>query len=366
MHVIAIMAQGGAERLVLELAADATSRGDAVAVASGGGPWTALLADVGARDYRLARHRRSPLHGLVAVERLRRAIRDFRPDVIHSHNVGVTALARFAIRAARSDARLVTTFHGVPPEQYGRAAPVLARSTKEVVACSHAVGRSLVAAGYPVERVTVVPNAARFEAPSPDRVSAMRERLGIGERPLVVGVGRLVPQKEWETLVDAAAELDDIEVVVAGEGELHEQLQRRAAANAGGVRFLGFVDDVAALVACADCVVSTSRWEGLPLTLLEAVSLGVPVVCTAVDGVLDVLSEEAAYFVAPGDPRAVAAAITAVLADPERARRMATAGRVAVDAWSPEAMLERYRGVYEAAGRPAGIELSSAVARRPR
>ena len=119
-----------------------------------------------------------------------------------------------------------------------------------------------------------------------------------------------------------------------------------------GVRFVGHVDDPAALLGLADCMVQTSTWEGLPLTLLEALSLGVPVVATAVDGVQDVVPAGAALLVPPSDPTAVAAAVRRVVSDPGFAEGLSLRARAAAAAWSPETMLHRYRAVYEAAVTP--------------
>jgi glycosyltransferase involved in cell wall biosynthesis len=195
----------------------------------------------------------------------------------------------------------------------------------------------------------LIPNGARLEPATPERVSAVRRAYSLPEHGLVVGVGRLVPQKSWETLIDASRELRGVPIVVAGPGPLHSNLASRARAAGSDVRFLGPVDDVAALLACASCWVSTSTWEGLPLTLLETLSLGVPVVATAVDGVLDVISGDDAILVPVGDAHAVAAGISSVLDDAELAWQLSEAGRRVARAWSPDLMLQRYRDAYHAA-----------------
>ncbi len=165
----------------------------------------------------------------------------------------------------------------------------------------------------------------------------------------MVGIGRLVSQKNWPPVIEAASHLPGPSYVVAGEGPLREELADLAAASGCRVRFVGLVDDVAALVGLASCVVSTSSWEGLPLTLLEALSLGAPVVATAVDGVTDVVPPTAALLVAPEDPRAVARAISRVLSDDGLAIRLRREALAAAPGWGPELMLAKYRQVYQAA-----------------
>jgi glycosyltransferase involved in cell wall biosynthesis len=115
------------------------------------------------------------------------------------------------------------------------------------------------------------------------------------------------------------------------------------------VRFLGVVDDIAALVGLASCVVFTSTWEGLPLTLLEALSLGAPVVATAVDGVTDLVPPAAALLVSPGDSAAVSEAISRVLADDNLATDLRRNALAAAPSWGPQDMLDRYRNAYRAA-----------------
>jgi len=142
--------------------------------------------------------------------------------------------------------------------------------------------------------------------------------------------------------------LDGVDALVAGEGPLRESLEAAAAATGGRVRFVGAVDDVASLLHLADCVVSTSTWEGLPLSLLEALSLGRPVVATAVDGVRDIVPPDAALLVPPHDPEAIATAIGRVLHDHGLAGRLSRLARTAASAWTPERMLADYRRCYAA------------------
>jgi len=186
---------------------------------------------------------------------------------------------------------------------------------------------------------------------------ALSQRLGVGLRPLVVGVGRLVAQKDWPLFVAAAGLLpepsagtadlrSDPLFVVAGDGPLRAELVRLARQDGDRVRFLGQVDDIAALVGLATCVVFTSRWEGLPLALLEALSLGVPVVTTAVDGVPEAAGSGAALLVPPGDPLAVSAALARVLTDHGLAAQLGRRALAAAQLWRPERMLASYRQAY--------------------
>jgi glycosyltransferase involved in cell wall biosynthesis len=347
LHVIAELGYGGAERIVLRLAEDAARRGDAVAVASGGGPLVGPLLHAGARHYTIPLRQRSATVTLAAGMRLVGVLRAFRPDIVHAHNVRAATAAWAARRMLRRRPPLLTTLHGVPPAAYPTASRVLQLTGGSVIACAPAVARSLRAAGFPTDRLEVVVNCARLEPASAEERAALQAELGVGDRPLVVGIGRLAPEKSWTTLIEAAESIRGADIVVAGIGPLHAQLEA-AAAGSGRVRFIGLVERPAALLGLASCAVSTSAWEGLPLALLEALSLGVPLVATAVGGVRDVVPPDGAILVPPNDPAAVAAGVNRVLEQPELAQRLSRTAQRAAVGWAPEKMLAGYRARYVA------------------
>ena len=353
LQVIAELGRGGAERIVLDLAADAVARGDEVVVASAGGVWVERVGWAGATHRQVPLHHRRATDVVTAGIRLAGEQRRFRPDVVHTHNVGAAAATWLGSLAMRHRPSSVCTVHGLAHDDYPRAARILRRMAPFVVACAPAVQRRLVDAGYPEDRIEVIPNGAGLAAPTDDAVEAARERLGLDDRSVAIGVGRLVPQKAWSTLLEATAGRHDLQVVVVGEGPLRSELEDEARRWSSPVRFVGAVDDVAAVLGAADCFVSTSAWEGLPLSLLEALSLGVPAIATAVDGVTDVVPEGAALLVAPGDPAATGRALEDLLGDPDRRRSLSAAASRASRAWSPDRMLDGYHRLYErlAAGR---------------
>jgi len=346
--VVAAMRHGGAERIVVQLAADAVRRGDAVTVASAGGPWVEQVRAAGARHELVPLDRRSAPATLRAAGRLAAVLRRFRPEVVHAHNVRAALAAALALARPGRRPPLLTTLHGLAPTDYPAAARLLRLAGGPVVACAPAVGRSLLAAGFPASRLEVIANGVAVEPPSEAELAAMRRRLAVGSRPLAVGIGRLAAQKAWPTLIEAARSIEGADVLVAGDGPLRAELEAAAAAAGDRVRFVGPVEGPAALVGLARCVVSTSAWEGLPLALLEALALGAPVVATAVDGVTDVVPPDAALLVPAGDPAAVAAAVNRVLTEPGLAERLSRAARGASGAWALDTMLSRYRERYAA------------------
>jgi glycosyltransferase involved in cell wall biosynthesis len=352
VHVLPSLAAGGMEQLAIRLAADAVEHGDSVVVASGPGVWTDRVGQAGAVYVALpATARHATVSAATATARLARCIRQVRPQVVHAHNVRAALLARLALASARHQAALIVTLHGLAHNDYRAANRMLRFAGGRVIACAPSVARSLRKTGFPDDRIDVITNGAALEPAGPSRESLLRASLGLGpDRPVVAGIGRLVPQKNWPALIEAAAHLPGPAYVVAGDGPLREELVTLAAASGGQVRFVGLVDDVAALVGLASCVVSTSSWEGLPLTLLEALSLGAAVVATAVDGVTDVVPPSAALLVAPGDPAAVAEAISLILTDDRRAVSLRRAALTAAPRWGPGRMLAQYRQTYQAAG----------------
>jgi glycosyltransferase involved in cell wall biosynthesis len=173
-------------------------------------------------------------------------------------------------------------------------------------------------------------------ARSPDQV---RSDLGAGDRPLVLAVGRLAPQKAYDLLLDAAARWQPRDpqplVLIAGEGPQRPLLQARIDAAELPVRLLGHRTDVPDLLAAADVVVLTSQWEARALIAQEALQAGRPLVATAVGGVPDLVGD-AALLVPYGDPEALATAVGTLLDNPELAKRLSEAGRARAATWPDE------------------------------
>lgn len=350
LHVLPGLTPGGMERLVVQLVQDAAAHGDNVVVASGPGAWVEKVTAAGAEHVALPATTRGAAFGMAAATaRLAQCVRRLHPRVVHSHNVRATVLARLALAVAHHRAALVPTLHGVSPRDYRMASRVLSCTTGRVIACAPSVSRSLQAAGFPRDRIDVITNGALLRPAGHEREADLRRSLALGQASLVLGIGRLVEQKNWPVFIEAAGHLSGPVFAVAGEGSLKQQLVDLARRHGSPVRFLGAVDDIAALVGLSACVVSTSDWEGLPLALLEALSLGTPVVATAVDGVTDVVPPRAALLVPPGDAAAVSAAVSRILADDGFAARLRQEALAAASAWRPERMLGQYRSAYLAA-----------------
>ncbi|HET7015869.1 MAG TPA: glycosyltransferase family 4 protein [Streptosporangiaceae bacterium] len=271
-----------------------------------------------------------PASDLAAVRRLRRLLAGARADVVHAHGLRAGALAALALGAGAAGDRpgLIVTVHNAPPAGarlaaiYGVLERIVARRADVVLCVSSDLEARMRGLGARRVERAVVP-AAMLDGPFAPA------DLGASERPVVLGVGRLAPQKGFETLIDAAWAWSDRKprplVVIAGEGPLAGELSSRAQKLGVDVRFLGSRSDVTALFAAADVFVLPSRWEGQPLILQEALRAGRPIVATDVGGVRDLTGDEAVLLVPPGDPEALARAVLSVLDDAEFARRLGAA-----------------------------------------
>ncbi len=346
LQVIAEMGSGGAEAVVENLTLRLLAGGDGVILASAGGRREAALAAAGARVVRLPLAQRSAGGTARAAFALARKVRTAPPDLVHAHNVGAAVVAHAGVRWPRRTPPMVVTFHGVADADYPRAARLLARTADVVVAVSAATADRLAAAGIPRERLRVVENAVTPPA-TRDRAAA-RRALDLGDdHPVALSLARFVPQKRHDLLVAAWAHVPGV-LLLAGSGPLVGDVDAALERDglAGRVRLLGERSDVDVLLAAADVLCLASDWEGLPIAVLEAMSLGVPVVATAVDGLVDGCGG-AAVLVPPGDAGALASALRDVLADPAARARLGAAGRARVaERFSPDVMWSAYREVY--------------------
>ena len=278
----------------------------------------------------------------------RRAIRRLFRDcnVVHAHGLRAGALAARSL--VPGGAPLVQTWHNAPPAAGvgQRIGQQLARGSARAATVTLAVSDDLVAlareCGAADARWT--PVAAPLLAEPAQSADAVRTALGATGRDLVVAVGRLSVQKGFDVLAAAADILGDETnsplIVIAGEGPERERL------SGSGVTLLGEVADIASLLAAADVVVIPSRWEGWPLVAQEALRLGCAVVATRVGG-LPKLAGDAVFWVPPGDPAALAAALRRVLADErQRAQLRAVALERAAQLPDEEATMAALLAVY--------------------
>ena len=298
---------------------------------------------------------------------LMRVIRRVRPHIVHTHTAKAGAVGRLAAVLCGVPV-VVHTFHGHVLRGYFSPAKTavyraiergLARRTDRLLTVTDRVRDELLALGVGrPEQYTTVPlgfdlaplvQAAR-------RRGELRAELGVGSAPLVGIVARLVPIKAHEVFLDAAARIrtavPDARFLIVGDGACRPALEARVDALGlrEAVRFLGWRADLDRLYADLDVVVLTSRNEGSPVALIEAMAAGVPVVSTAVGGVPDVVADGTSGLLAPmDDAAAVADHTVALLRDRVRAASMGSEGRGRVVAtYSADRLVADIESLYTA------------------
>ena len=289
----------------------------------------------------------SPLDDVRALARLTALCRDRGFDVVHTHSAKAGTLGRLAAHRGGVP-RIVHTFHGFPFHNYQsglrRGGYIgierkLGRITDVALCVGTGVSVEAVRLGLVApERVRTigVPVDRTATAVNPDTRKLARRALGVpGTGPVVGAVGRLDFQKAPEDFVAAMVALrrPDVTGVWIGGGELAERVRALAvkAAPSARVVLVGERADVPDLLPAFDVFALPSRYEGLPVAIVEAMVCGIPVVATAVNAVPDVvIPGETGLLVTPEHPDQLAAAVGYLLDHPVEAARMAAAAHAAV------------------------------------
>jgi glycosyltransferase involved in cell wall biosynthesis len=358
LHVLAPMREGGIERVVTMMSVRQKANSVHVAAVvepdgAEGHPFILRLEAlgipvipivVGARSY--VREYRQ-LSALVA---------RLRPDVVHTHGYRADVIGGAVAR--RRGVAAVSTVHGFTGGDrrnrvYERVQLSALRRADAVIAVSEPLVHRLAEAGVPRERIHCVPNGF---APAEVTVTreAARRRLGISPDATVIGwVGRLSREKGADVMLDALAQCDSSwRLAMIGEGPALDQLTQQAAklGIVDRVVWHGSIADAGTLLAAFDAFVLSSRTEGTPIALLEAMDCRVPIVATGVGGVPDVVTSAHAILVAPEKPQAIADALAELKREPSAAvARSNLARQRLLQSFGTAAWLEAVRVAYQAA-----------------
>lgn len=303
---------------------------------------------------------------LGALSTLRRLCVNERVDVVHAHSPVLAVLARLVTRTVRPRPLLLSTEHN-SWECY-RWPTRVANAVTFPLDDVHLAVSSEAAASSPgwwahpkPQVVTHGAGPILNDAPLAGASSRLRDELGIRrEELMVVCVANHRPEKDYNNLLqaistlrataDCALDAPKIRIVAAGSGPLLDQNRARVTELGldTNVQLLGHRGDVAVLLAAADGFLLASRHEGLPVALMEATKVGLPIISTAVGGIPDVLSGDAgALLVPPGDPRALSEALRSFGSDSDLRGRMSTASLKASDQFDGQFAVDLQEELYE-------------------
>lgn len=359
LQVIDHLGSGGAQTVLLNLLKFRDQRDFSYTVAClhGKGGVAAELEAIGVPVISLSAGKLPPLY----VPNLARLLRKERFDIVHCHLFGANWLARPI--AALCGQKVIFAHDHCNDALRERLGPFLVDRLTNLLSCKIlAVSRTtseflLRQEGLSDEVVEYFTNGVDVDAfppPSPEARAAFRARWGLRPEDFVVGgIGRLVPQKDFTTFLRAAALVAQkstaARFVIFGEGP--EEAGLKALADSLGlgdrVRFAGYVGDRQAVYGAIDLLLLTSRYEGTPMVLLEAMAAGVPICATGVDGTAEILtSRETALLFPPADPQAAAEAVLEMQNQPfSQKLSLAARSRVQAD-FSAKSLCRRLEQLY--------------------
>ena len=336
LHVIDHLGLGGAQSALLDLATnmDSAEIHTEVAVMHGRGIFADQLESRGIEVHSLAPSRWPPFY----LPNFVRLVRSRHYDVLHFHLQGANWLAK-PLGAVFSRAKRVAHdhssadlrfrgWHSLPPDALGHLL------SHRVIAVSQGVADFLGARGLVARRkIVVVPNGVDtqfFRPPTSQQRADARSALQIpGDRFVFGALGRLAPEKNFASLAGLAPVLPEAEFVIGGTGPERAAIVS-AARGAKNVRLLGEVSDRRAFYAAIDAFVLPSLHEALPMTILEAMASGVPVVASDLEGIAAALGD-AGSLVPAGDMVGVEKALRDFLSHPDKGKRMAADARGRVE-----------------------------------
>lgn len=360
MQIIDSMAFGGAEVLIRGLTCGLLERGYEVMVRySTPGP---IAEEIKAMNIPIARLPRLGRLDPSLLLRMWLEIRREKPDVVHTHLFKSDFHGRIAARLAGVPV-VVSTLHNcdrwATNPLLGNIYGITSRLADRLIAVSQEVQDYAIRYGLGSSgRIVTIPNAIpleRFER-NPILGEEIRREFHISDSaPLIGIVARLTQQKDHATFLQAAARISEVQpdsrFLIVGEGPLRETLvdQARSLGLSEVVIFCGGRPDMQAIYSSLDVLVFSSRWEGLPVALLEGMAAELPVVATNVGGISGVLRDgEMGRIVPPGEATLLADACLELIADPAKRRQMGQIARAHIySSYSMDAMVDTTSNLYQ-------------------
>ena len=374
LHIAGPSKFGGDSILILEMGRAAMTRGFTVDVMAADPIFQDKIraAGLGLVECDVIRREIRPVADVAAVRTLTSLLRATPYDIVHTHTSKPGVVGRLAASRAGVPAILHTVhlfgFHEetsrLATAAYVAVERVAARWCDRIVTVSEHLRRRALELGIGrPEQVVAIPNGVpELRARAQRSPSDVRADLGLGDGLMILSTGRLAEQKGLEYLVRAVAligaDVPPFHIVLAGDGPLRGDLSALVGALGVGdrVHLLGYRDDVGDLLNACDIFVMPSLWEGLSISLLEAMAAAKPVITTSIASNCEVTGNgEAALLVPPKDAAALAVAITRLVSDPAEQKRLSVVGReVQRTRYSMVRMLAAYDELYdELLARPA-------------
>lgn len=351
----------GAESQIMHLCKGLRSRNYEIALVSMIQPVAYLdeLKELGVEVYSLDMRKGIP--DLRAIARLRRLIIRFRPDVVHSHLVHANLLARITRIVVRMPL-LICTAHNI--NEGGKFRELLYRITDRLCELTtnvsqEAVNRYIDIRIAPKHKMKLVPNGIvvdQFKGLI-DYEGHVRRELGIRSDEFIwLAVGRLVPVKDYENMITAFSRVigkqSNSVLLIVGIGPDREALEQLCVTLQvqQQVKFLGLRRDISSLMSVADAFLLSSKWEGLPMVLLEACASGLPIVATDVGGNKEVVHEGLnGYLAMPNDSQQLSDRMNDLMSySPIALQQMGEWGRNYVDKYfNMDVIIEQWTSIYE-------------------
>ena len=286
-------------------------------------------------------------------------IKDIKPDILHSHRIKENIFAYLSVKSTNKDISLIATLHGMPEPILFKYKImkhfllskfnyfILSRYFKFVIAVSDDMQKLLIKKyGFSEEKIKLIYNGTEIP---PDHSRAKKDTFVIGT------AGRLFPIKNYTLLVDIANEIakitDDIRFELAGEGPEKEHILGLIQKfNIGEVFTLkGFVDDIKTFYMGLDLYINTSWHEGLPMSILEAMAHGLPVVASNTGGLKEIVNDGVQGYLIDGhNPKLFSETCLKLYRNPELRLKMSTASRdLVVEKFNIRMMAKKYHDIYQ-------------------
>lgn len=353
---------GGAEIQLAHLAVGLAERGNEVTVCC---VWRSIIdpkpfADAGVKLVTLGvRKRRARPLIIPHLVRLAR-----KADVVQCTMWDASLWGRIAAIIARrpvivadhaADRRIQVSASGAPRGDWiARHNRMLDRFTAATITCAASQRDVLTGEGVAAEKIVHIPNGVPVAALNDEAATASRTALGLPEGvPLVLQIGVFRAEKNQIGALEAfpavREKVPDAELAFAGDGPLRESVERRAAelGATDWVHFLGNREDIGALLAVSDLMILPSTADAMPMTVIEAMALGAPIVASEVGDIPAMLDGAAGVLVPPGNLEALAAQIAALLVDEARRKELGAAGRAIAKSYDSAAMVARYEATFD-------------------